>query len=412
MPIDTMPQHAAHAGFNVIDDELVIAGTKVSAVAARVGKTPFYAYDRELLTRRVAELRRALPREVSLHFAIKANPMPDVVRHMAPLVDGLDVASGRELTLALTTDTARHNISFAGPGKSVAEIEQAVAADIVLNVESERELRVIVAAGKALGRRPRVAIRVNPDFELKTSGMKMSGGPKQFGIDAERVPDVLRSLAQQPVDFHGFHIFSGSQNLRPDAIIEAQQKAVALAIELARHAPSPVKLLNIGGGFGIPYFPGEQPLDLAPIGAALHERVREAHAALPQAEVVVELGRYFVGEAGIYVCRVIDRKISRGQVFLVTDGGLHHHLAASGNFGQVIRKNYPVVVATQVRGREREIASVVGPLCTPLDLLADRMEMARADEGDLIAVLQSGAYGLTASPLGFLSHPEPGEILL
>jgi diaminopimelate decarboxylase len=223
---------------------------------------------------------------------------------------------------------------------------------------------------------------------------------------------VLRSLAQLPVDFHGFHIFSGSQNLRAEAIIEAQQKAVALAIELAPHAPSPVKLLNIGGGFGIPYFPGEQSLDLAPIGASLHERVREAREALPQAEVVVELGRYFVGEAGIYVCRVIDRKISRGQVFLVTDGGLHHHLAASGNFGQVIRKNYPVVVATQVRGREREIASVVGPLCTPLDLLADRMEMARADEGDLIAVLQSGAYGLTASPLGFLSHPEPGEILL
>jgi diaminopimelate decarboxylase len=240
----------------------------------------------------------------------------------------------------------------------------------------------------------------------------MSGGPKQFGVDAERVPELLGTLAPLGLEFMGFHIFSGSQNLRADAIIEAQMKAVELAKQLAVHAPSPVKILNIGGGFGIPYFPGEKPLDVAPIAAALVTRLAEVRAAMPTAKVVIELGRYIVGEAGIYVCRVVDRKISRGQVFLVTDGGLHHHLAASGNFGQVLRKNYPVVVANKVRGGERETASVVGPLCTPLDLLADRMELARADEGDLIAVLQSGAYGYTASPLGFLSHPEPVEILL
>jgi diaminopimelate decarboxylase len=127
---------------------------------------------------------------------------------------------------------------------------------------------------------------------------------------------------------------------------------------------------------------------------------------------VIELGRFLVGEAGIYVCRVLDRKESRGQVFLVTDGGLHHHLAASGNFGQVLRKNYPVVIGNRMQRREREIASVVGPLCTPLDLLADRMELARAQEGDLVVVFQSGAYGLTASPIRFLSHPEPVEVLV
>jgi diaminopimelate decarboxylase len=257
-----------------------------------------------------------------------------------------------------------------------------------------------------------VAVRVNPDFELKTSGMKMAGGPKQFGIDAERVPQVLAGLGALPLQFVGFHIFSGSQNLRAEAIVEAQQKSVALAIELARHAPAPVRILNIGGGFGIPYFPGEQPLQLAPIAANLREQLQLAAAQLPQAQLMIELGRYFVGEAGLYICRVVDRKISRGQVFLITDGGLHHHLAASGNFGQVLRKNYPVVVANKVRGREREIASVVGPLCTPLDLLADRSEIARAEPGDLIAVLQSGAYGYTASPLGFLSHPGPAEIVV
>jgi diaminopimelate decarboxylase len=406
------PQHAPHEAFGLRADELVIGGVTVSELAARVGRTPFYAYDREAITRRIATLRAVLPRGVELHYAIKANPLPDLVRHVAPLVDGLDVASGLELTTALSTAVPRTDISFAGPGKSRAELAQAVAAGIVLNLESERELRVLVEIARETNTRPRVAIRVNPDFELKTSGMKMSGGPKQFGIDAERVPEVLRSLASLPVEFMGFHIFSGSQNLRADAIVEAQMKAVELAKQLAAHAPSPVKILNIGGGFGIPYFPGEKALDVAPIAAALVTRLAEVRAAMPTAKVVIELGRYIVGEAGIYVCRVVDRKISRGQVFLVTDGGLHHHLAASGNFGQVLRKNYPVVVANKVRGGERETASVVGPLCTPLDLLADRMELARADEGDLIAVLQSGAYGYTASPLGFLSHPEPVEILL
>jgi len=226
------------------------------------------------------------------------------------------------------------------------------------------------------------------------------------------VPQVLRSLAALPLEFRGFHIFSGSQNLRAEAIVEAQQKSVALAIELARHAPAPVRSLNIGGGFGIPYSPGEQLLDLGPIAANLTELVPHVAKHFAQAELVLELGRYLVGEAGVYVCRVIDRKISRGQVFLITDGGLHHHLAASGNFGQVIRKNYPVIVGNKVRGEQREVASAVGPLCTPLDFLADRMEMAKADVGDLIVVLQSGAYGLTASPLGFLSHPAPAEVLL
>ena len=194
--------------------------------------------------------------------------------------------------------------------------------------------------------------------------------------------------------------------------MEAQEKTIELALRLAVDAPAPVRLLNIGGGFGIPYFPGEQPLDVAAVGANLARLLDGARGRLPHAKVVIELGRYLVGEAGIYVCRVVDRKLSRGQVFLVTDGGLHHHLAASGNFGQVVRKNYPVVVGNRVRGSERELASVVGPLCTPLDLLAESMDLAKADVGDLIAVLQSGAYGLSASPTAFLSHPAPAEVLV
>lgn len=405
-------QHALHPWFSVADDQLLIGGRPVADLAVQAGQTPFYVYDRSVMTRKMQALRATLPPQVHVHYAMKANPMPAVVRHMLDLVDGLDVASAGEMQVALDAGAAPGLVSFAGPGKTETELARAAAAGITINVESEREIRILAGIGARSGRRPRVAVRVNPDFELKTSGMKMGGGPKQFGIDAERVPEALAAIGRSELDFQGFHIFSGSQNLRAAAIVEAQQKSVALALRIAEHAPGPVRVLNIGGGFGIPYFPDEHPLDLAPIAANLRDLVPQVARELPDAQLVLELGRYLVGESGAYVCRIIDRKISRGQVFLVCDGGLHHHLAASGNFGQVIRKNYPVLIGNRVQGTERETASVVGPLCTPLDLLADRMDLARAAEGDLVVVLQSGAYGLSSSPRAFLSHPPAVELLV
>jgi diaminopimelate decarboxylase len=404
--------HARLDQWDVVDDCLVVGGIPLTRLAERVGRTPFYAYDRQSLNRRVESLRAELPREVKLHYAIKANPMPALVCHMARLVDGLDIASGGELRVALDAGMDPGEMSFAGPGKSEAELAQALAAGILISVESPREVELLAHLSRTLACTARVGIRVNPDFELKSSGMKMGGGPKQFGVDAEDVPALLAEVARTGLAFEGFHIYSGSQNLRPAAICEAQQKSVELAIALASSAPSPVLSLNIGGGFGIPYFPGEEALDLGPIGRNLRELVDRARDALPKARLIIELGRYLVGESGVYVCRVVDRKVSRKQVFLVTDGGLHHHLAASGNFGQVIRKNYPVVIGNKVHGSPRENASVVGPLCTPLDLLADRMELAEAHPGDLVVVFQSGAYGASASPQAFLSHPPAIEVLV
>ncbi|MES2537890.1 MAG: pyridoxal-dependent decarboxylase, exosortase A system-associated [Pseudomonadota bacterium] len=406
------PKHAPLTLFAVHEDCLQIGAMPLTRLAQRVGSTPFYAYDRQHITQRVALLRQHLPPDVHLHYAMKANPMPALVQHMASLVDGIDVASGGELRVALDTSLKPRMISFAGPAKSDAELSCAVAAGIVVNLESEQEMERIARIGQALALRPTVAVRVNPDFELKSSGMKMGGGPKQFGVDAERVPAMLKRLGELQLDFEGFHIYCGSQNLKAAAIQEAHEKTVALACLLAQHAPGPVRMLNIGGGFGVPYFPGEAPLDIAAVGDNLKRLRPEIRRQLPEARIVIELGRYLVAEAGIYVCRVLERKVSRGQVYLVTDGGLHHHLAASGNFGQVIRKNYPVVIGNKVLGSERETVSVIGPLCTPLDLLADQMEMARADAGDLVVVYQSGAYGLTASPTAFLSHPPPVEVLV
>ena len=408
------PQHAPSVleAFSVENGELMIGGVPITRLATRVGQTPFYAYDRAKITERVAYLRAHFPEEIHLHYAIKANPMPAVVQHLAGLIDGFDLASGGEMRVALDTTMSADNISFAGPGKSEWEIGSAIAAGVTLNLESETELEKTARLGGQQGTRPKVAIRVNPDFELKASGMKMGGGPKQFGIDAERVPAVLKRIGELDLDFQGFHIFSGSQNLKPEAIIEAQEKTFALAYRLADDAPSPVKKLNIGGGFGIPYFPGEQPLDINPICDRLNDLLIEKNKQLPDANVIIELGRYLIGEAGVYICKIVDRKISREHVYLVTDGGMHHHLAASGNFGQIIRKNYPVLIGNKMGVSKTETANIVGPLCTPLDILGDKMELPKADTDDFVAVLQSGAYGYSASPQGFLSHPAVAEVLV
>lgn len=408
----TKPNHCKNTLFTVNNQCLHVGGIALPLLFERAGKRPFYAYDRTLITQRVQQLRKQLPHTLKLHYAIKANPMPAVVQHLSTLVDGFDVASADEMRVTLDTPMPGHEISFAGPGKRPQELASAIAAGVILHVESEHELETIANLASMLGTRPKIAIRVNPDFELKASGMKMGGGAKQFGIDAERVPGALSQLKTLDLEFVGFHIFSGSQNLKPEAIIEAQTKSCDLGLRLANDAPAPLKKLNIGGGFGIPYFPGEQPLELSEVAANLEIQLDKVSMQQNQAEVIIELGRYLVGEAGIYVCQVVDRKESRGQVFLITDGGLNHHLAASGNFGQIIRKNYPVAIGNKMGIDTLETVSIVGPLCTPLDILADKMELPAAQVGDLVVVFQSGAYGLTASPTAFLSHPSAIEMMV
>ena len=382
-------------------------------LAERVGETPFFAYDRGLLTARVAGLRAALPSGIDLSYAVKANPMPAVVHHLSGLVDSFDVASAFELRIALNTTMPPNRVSFAGPGKGTAELRQAVAAGVTVELESGTEARRLVEIGQQLGVRPRVAVRVNPDFEIKGSGMRMGGGAQQFGVDVEQVPALLKKLAGSEADVLGFHVFAGSQNLRADTLAEAQRKTVDLLLRLAEIAPAPVRYLNLGGGFGIPYFERDTPLDLTAIGANLDELLKEKiRVQLPDARVVVELGRYVVGECGVYVTRILDRKESRGRTYLVVDGGLHHQLAASGNFGQVVRRNYPLAIGNRMNEEATETVTVVGRLCTPLDLLGDRVTLPPADIGDLVVIFQAGAYGFTASPTAFLSHPEPAEILL
>jgi diaminopimelate decarboxylase len=413
MTVAVTSTHPTIQRFLVADGSLHIGGIPVGLLAARAGDTPFFAYERAGISRRVGELRRALPRGLHLSYAVKANPMPAVVQHLSGLVDGFDIASTGEMAVVLDTPMSAERVSFAGPGKTPTELTRAVAAGVTVNIESETEAVRVADAGSRLGVRPRVAIRVNPDFQIKGSGMRLGGGPQQFGIDAEQVPALLRRLAAMELDLLGFHVFAGSQNLHAEILAEAQQKTAELVARLASAAPQPVRYVNVGGGFGIPYFERDRALDLAAIGDSLAAVLDgQLRPALPEARIVVELGRYLVGEAGVYVTRIIDRKQSRGRTFLVVDGGLHHQLAASGNFGQVIRKNYPIAVANRMEAPRSEIVSVVGCLCTPLDLLAHEVPLPRAEIGDLLAIFQAGAYGMTASPTAFLGHPTPAELLV
>jgi diaminopimelate decarboxylase len=401
------------AAFDVVDGQLAVGGVPLERLTARVGSTPFFAYDRRLLTARVAHLRETLPPGIELGYAMKANPMPAVVQHLARLVDSIDVASALEMRTALDTPMPARQITFAGPGKTEEEIRQAVAADVLIEMESRTEVQRVLRAGERLGVTPRVALRVNPNFVVKGSGMRMGGGPQQFGVDAEEVPALLSELASTGLDFIGFHVFAGSQNLHADILCEAQRQTVDLVLELALKAPSPITYLNLGGGFGIPYFDKDEPLDLAPIAENLHQLLTEQiEPQLPDVHIRLELGRYLVGEAGVYVTRVVDCKDSRGQLYVVVDGGLHHQLAASGNLGQVIRRNYPIALGNRMDEPPDTTTTVVGCLCTPLDLLGDKVKLPNPRVGDLVVLFQAGAYGLTASPTAFLGHPAPVELLL
>jgi len=400
------------AGYGAVGGVLAVDGVPVTELAERAGDTPLFVYSKSMLAARVAELRAAMPARLALHYAVKANPYPPLVAFMAGLVDGFDVASGGELAMLVAAGVDPRLVSFAGPGKRDRELEAAIRAGTTLNLESEAEADRALAIGERLGITPRLAIRVNPAFDLKGSGMKMGGGAKPFGIDAERVPALARRLVAAGIDWRGFHIFAGSQSLDSAAVIDTQAQTIALALQLAGEAGVPLPHCNLGGGMGIPYFPGDKSIDLAAIGAALGAQFDALGDEARDTQFCVEMGRFLVGEAGIYLTRIVDRKVSHGEVFLVTDGGLHHQLAASGNFGTVVRRNYPVAIATRFGAEVEEEASVVGCLCTPLDRLAEKGGFPRAEVGDLVAVFCAGAYGASASPAAFLGQGPALEMLV
>jgi diaminopimelate decarboxylase len=390
------------------DGQLTIGGWDAEALVGEAGGTPLFVYDSRRIADQVSRFRAAFP-GVALHYAVKANPYAPLLETMANMVDGFDTASAGELGRVAHLGLP---ISFAGPGKRDQELETAIRAGITINLESEGEADRALAICAREGLIPKLAVRVNPPFGLKGSGQKMGGLPSQFGVDHDGAQALILRILDAGADWRGLHIFAGSQALHSDALIELQRDTVALAGSIAEEAGHAPPEVNLGGGFGIPYFAKDQPLDIEAVGEALAKTLAERPKILANTQFAIELGRWLVGEAGVYLTRIIDRKESRGRTFLVTDGGLQHQLAASGNFGQLLRRNYPVAIANRFTAATEEEVTVTGCLCTPLDLLGDQVELPGTEVGDLVVVFQAGAYGLTASPTAFLGHPSPSEILV
>ncbi len=365
-------------------------------IVASVG-TPCYIYSAEAVLNRVAELRAAFPENVHLKYAVKANPYEPLVELLGAHIDAFDIASVRELEVAGSTGRP---MSFSGPSKQYAELERAVSAGVTVNIESPSEVVRLLRIAEARGQKPRAAIRVNPGFSLASSGMRMTGSASQFGLDEE---NVQKLLADWPADleFVGFHYFGGSQCLEAEILSKYYAEVVQDAVRLCNER-LPLKSLNIGLSLGIPYNDREEALPVQSVSESLNEAVAALHRQHRDCQVEMETGRYLVGEAGLFVTRVIDVKTSREETFVVCDGGMNHHLAASGNFGQVIPRNYPAFFTPTREDIKR--LQVVGPLCTPLDQLARNAEHGCPEEGDLFCVSQSGAYGASASPQGFLSR--------
>jgi diaminopimelate decarboxylase len=401
--------------FGVSRGELTIGGLPVGRLAARHG-TPLFVYDHGVIAATHARLRAALPDRIAICYSMKANPTRALVRGFVSLGCGIEVASAGEFQQALAGGCAAESIIFAGPGKTDRDLETALGGKIgEIHAESLTELERIGRIATQLGVQAQVGLRINPRTEVQGGALRMGGRPAPFGIDEELLETALGAIAQQPaIRFRGVHVFIGTQILDCGTLVHQYRHSLDIARRAARIVGRPLDTVDFGGGFGIPYFAEERPLDLDALRAGLAEVMAEVadDSDFRGTRFVVEPGRFLIGEAGIYVARVTDIKLSRGKKFLVVDGGMHHHLAASGNLGQVIKRNYPVAVLNRLGAAAAEEVDVVGPLCTPLDVLARGIKLPGAEIGDLVGVFQSGAYARASSPLGFLSHPSPPEVLI
>jgi diaminopimelate decarboxylase len=401
--------------FQTVHGELNIGRVPVRSIATRAG-TPLFVYDRSVLDRKWERLRNALPAEFNIAYSIKANPHPEIVRFFLSKGCGVEIASGGELFQVLRTGCPPEKILFAGPGKTPGELESALTNDIgEIHAESMLEVDRIADLARRLNARARVGIRVNPKAEAQGGAMRMGGKSVPFGIDEEDLDEAVRRVLAHPaIEFRGIHLFAGTQILDYAVLAAQYRKGLEIARRVALQLRRPLHTIDFGGGLGVPYFANEEELDLDKLRLELASVVAEikGEKLFDGTRLIVEPGRFLVAEAGVFITTINDIKVSRGKKFLVVDGGMNHHLAASGNLGQVIKRNFPVALLNKVGQEPKEIVDVVGPLCTPLDVLARDVRLPQAEVGDLVGVFQSGAYARTSSPLGFLSHPTPPEVLV
>ncbi len=399
--------------FATSGDELLIGNVPASRLAKEFG-TPLFVYDQGIMRRQWERLRAVFPK-FEIYYSVKANPNLNILAFFLGQGAGLEIASAGELYLAREAGCPAGRILFAGPGKTAAELEVAIRQSVgEIHAESLLEVARIASIAVRLNCRIPVAIRVNPEADAQGGAMRMGGKPAPFGIDEEMLDAAIDYAVSQPIDFRGIHLFTGTQILDAEVLLAQYRKGLEIGRRAAQKIGRPLHSLDYGGGLGVSYFQNEHALDMDRLGAGITEleaRIQN-DPSFAGTRFIIEPGRYLVAEAGVYLSRVVDVKVSRGKKFVILDGGMNHHLAASGNLGQTIKKNFPMAIANKWRRSDDESVEVVGPLCTPLDTLGRSVQLPCPEPGDIFAIFQSGAYARTASPLGFLSHPSPPEVMV
>lgn len=390
---------------------LGMEGLPWETIAGHVG-TPFYAYSGATLADNLMQLRNHLPVALQLLYSLKANPNRNLVSRLNGLEIGCEVCSLGELEIALLAGVQPSDIIFAGPGKSQQELARSVELGIMaVIVESEQELADLQRIAAAAGRRQRVGLRVNPDFMGSKARLVMGGRPRQFGIDQALLTGLLASRGDYPaLDITGLHVYMGTRILEAGAVVENTANILALARQLAADGWRPT-FIDVGGGLGVPYFEPERRLNLAALGAGLAPLVAGHQAALPDTALYMELGRFLVADCGVFVTTVRYTKRSKGRFFAICDGGSNCLSAAAGGGGK-LRRNFPIARLGPVGDLPVVEQNVSGPLCTPTDIIGDRVLLPVLSSGDLIGVFHSGAYGASASPVQFLCFGHPAEVLV
>ena len=407
-PIGPIPPYFATAE----DGQLMVGGVPAEEIVAEAGGTPVFAYDNNIIGGQIARLRAAMPDGLAVFYSVSANPNEELLNFLGRYVDGFRIVSRGELERLKRAELAGIPMNFAGPGKRDDELDAGIVAGATISVESEGEAARAILAGERTGVRPKLAVRVNPPFVIEDGKVTMGARPSPFGVDAERVPDIVEGLLEADIDWRGLHMFSAAQCLNDQALIEAHRAIIASAGEIAEGLGRPLPELNLGGGFDIPCFAGDEPLDIYRLAGALHETLCNGPELLATTRISLELGRWLVGEAGVYLTRILDRCESCGETFLTVDGGGHHLLRATGCLLERGRGNYPIAVASRFEAPAEEQVTVTGCLATPYDIFGDEVMLPRAEPGDLIAIFSAGAYGLAASPTGWESRPAAREILV
>ncbi|QWU18346.1 diaminopimelate decarboxylase [Paenibacillus sophorae] len=378
---------------------------------ARQYGTPLYLYDAAVVEGKLEELRSCFPQQTEIFYSFKSNPLLGIAQLLRRNGCRIEVASGGELTAALEAGFEPRHIVFTSPGKTEEELQLAVRHGIYsINTENMREIRMINDIAGQLGKTVGIAIRINPDIQQHAASIKMSGVPSQFGLDQALVPGAIEeALRLANIRLIGFHIYLGTQILQADAIVRHYKHSIQMALEYADRYGMELKFLDIGGGFGVPYFPYEAELDTTALKQGIAEVWNRYGSRLANTRMAVESGRFLMAEAGVFITKVLYKKESKRSAFLICDGGSHQH-ASSAFLGRYVRSNFPI----RVLGKSGEVeeVTVTGPLCTSTDIIGSKVNLPPAECGDLIVVDKSGAYGLTHSPTLFLSHPLPAEVLI